>query len=95
MRKILSWYKFHLLRSFEFDRAWPWQKVYWTQMGDDSKEYEKVNGWSWPWQKTFWFTPHMLRSYSILMVAFGYHVFIVTLILLFVAANWIIGAIAG
>ena len=60
--RILSWYKFHLLRSFEFDRAWPWQKVYWTQMGDEDKAYHKEHGeLIWPWKKTFWFAPNMKR----------------------------------
>jgi hypothetical protein len=95
MRKILSWYKFHLLRSFEFDRAWPWQKVYWKELGNDEREYEKANGLQLPWHKTFWLSPRMLRFYSILMVMVGFHVFIIGLMLLAVAIELMARAIAG
>ena len=95
MRKILNWYRFHALRAFDFDRAWPWQKVYWTNMGDDDNEYDKEHGLSWPWRKAFWLRPHMKRWYSIIMLMLGVHAFFFALIFLAIAVDLLVWAIAG
>lgn len=97
MRKILGWYKFHLLRSFEFDRAWPWKKVYWTEMGNDDKEYEKQHGTATliPWRKVFWLTPQMKRLYSMMFVMLGFNAFIIGLMLLLVVIHLLVAAVVG
>jgi len=93
---ILRWFQFHALRAFEFDRAWPWKKVYWTEMGDEDKAYETAHpDYLIPWRKTFWTSPNMKRFYSIILLMLGVKVFFIALILLTVAVSLLIQAIAG